>query len=313
MVTDMITMSSVLFCISVYTLYDFWKETDEQKIEKAKNAISKFDKIKTISPGGSTKPDMVTDLTNLKKALEEGASIDKENDLQYHNKITEIEDYLVKSDELKRQKDKALEDIEMSKITKISEQQSKSLSAVTARKIVGQFNTMKDEQKIDEICKYAKSSTAEDKYIYEELQKTPFYKQNTKKIVATCGGTLKEYQKELDQEQRVKDYEIKLTKAITDGNRDELIRLLEEVCKMGITGKDQQEIFDKIKGYDNKIRELGLTPENICALGPPAPLGSETKRIVTMLREARAKMSNPSPSPSSGQEPPGQVSSGQAP
>lgn len=298
MVTGMITMSGVLFCISVYTLYDFWRETDEQKIEKAKNAISQFDKIKTLSPGGSPKPDIKNDLTKLKKALEEGATINKDNDLEYYNKITEIEDYLVKSDALKEAKEKAIQDIEMSKLVKNSEQQSKSLSAIKARRLVEQFNTMKDQQKIDEICKYAKSSTPEDKYIYEELQKTPFYKQNTKKIVATCSGTLDVYTENLDQEQRIKEYYSEFELAFKRKDPVDILGVLEKVCDLGIKDSYRRQIFEKIiEHYGESIRNLGLEPTRLCALGGPP--GGAKKQVTLLIEQLRARTDKPSsPSPS---------------
>lgn len=315
MVTGMITMSGVLFCISVYTLYDFWRETDEQKIEKAKNAISQFDKIKTLSPGGSPKPDIKADLTKLKKALEEGATINKDNDLEYYNKITEIEDYLVKSDALKEAKEKAIKDIEMSKLLKNSEQQSKSLSAITARRLVEQFNTMKDQQKIDEICKYAKSSTPEDKYIYEELQKTPFYKQNTKKIVATCSGTLDVYTETLDQEQRVKEYYNEFEIAFKRKDPVDILGVLEKVCDLGIKDSYRRQIFEKIiEHYGESIRNLGLEPNRLCA--PGGPSAGAKKQVTLLIDQLRATM-NKSPvqaSPvqaSPAQAPPLQVPPGQ--
>ena len=310
MVTGMITMSGVLFCISVYTLYDFWRETDEQKIEKAKNAISQFDKIKTLSPGGSPKPDIKNDLTKLKKALEEGATINKDNDLEYYNKITEIEDYLVKSDALKEAKEKAIQDIEMSKISKGSEQQSKSLSAITARRLVEQFNTMKDDDKINEICKYAKSSTPEDKYIYEELQKTPFYKQNTKKIVATCSGTLDVYTENLDQEQRVKEYYNEFELAFKRKDPVDILGVLEKVCDLGIKDSYRTQIFEKIiEHYGNSIRNLGIEPTRLCA--PGGPPGSSKKQLTLLIEQLRATTAKPSPPPGQAspvQAPPGQAS-----
>lgn len=310
-VTGMITMSSVLFCISVYTLYDFWRETDEQKIEKAKNAISQFDKIKTLSPGGSPKPDIKNDLTKLKKALEEGATINKDNDLEYYNKITEIEDYLVKSDALKEAKEKAIRDIEMSKLVKNSEQQSKSLSAITARRLVEQFNTMKDDDKINEICKYAKSSTPEDKYIYEELQKTPFYKQNTKKIVATCSGTLDEYTETLAQEQLVKKYYNEFELAFKRKDPVDILGSLETICELRIKDSYRTQIFEKIiEHYGNSIRNLGIEPTRLCA--PGGPPGNSKRQLTLLIEQLRARTDKPSPqSPQS--PPPVQASPGQVP
>ena len=296
MVTGMITMSGVLFCISVYTLYDFWRETDEQKIEKAKNAISQFDKIKTLSPGGSPKPDIKNDLTKLKKALEEGATINKDNDLEYYNKITEIEDYLVKSDALKEAKEKAIRDIEMSKLVKNSEQQSKSLSAITAQRIVAEFDKKEKDAKIDEICKYTKSSTPEDKYIYEALQKTEFYQKNKDLIVATCGGeqaiylykTLKQY-KEAQAKQDI------LT----------ILQTIEKVCKSNLEGKYRTEFFNEVnlrKEYFWTNFQLDIT--RACEhIGPPG-----TKKLfITDIIEKHIASQSPV------QAPPGQASPVQAP
>lgn len=293
MVTGMITMSGVLFCISMYTLYDFWRETDEQKIEKAKNAISQFDKIKTLSPGGSAKPGMAVDLIKLKKSLEEGATIDKDNDLEYHNKITEIEDYLVKSKGLEDARNKALQDIEASKISKGSEQQAKSLATVKAKQLLTQLNTMKDEQKIDVICEYAKSSTPEDKYIYEELQKTQFYKQNTKKIVATCSGTLDVYTETLEQEKRVKEYYNQFEIAFKRKDPVDIVGVLETICELEIKDSYRKQIFEKIiEDYGESIRNLGLEPTRLCAPGGPS---AGAKKQVTLIKDQLRETMNKSP------------------
>ena len=308
-VTGMITMSGVLFCISVYTLYDFWRETDEQKIEKAKNAMSQFDKIKTLSPGGSAKAGMEVDLIKLKKSLEEGATIDKDNDLEYYNKITEIEDYLAKSKGLEDARNKALQDIEASKISKGSEQQAKSLATVKAKQLLKDFDNITDEnEKIKSICKYAKSTIPEEQYIYQELQKTDFYKdeKNKRLINATCSDRLKEYKEELDQEQRVKDYYNEFKDTFRRDNPLDTLGVLEKVCELKIQDSYRIQIFEKIiKHYGESIRNLGLDPTRPCALGGPP--GSYKKQVTELIEKLRARTDKPSPPPV--QAPPGQASS----
>ena len=306
MATGMITMSAVLFCISVYTLYDFWKETDEQKIQKAKDALAQFEKIAKLSPGGSAKPGMATDLAKLKTALDEGAKLDKENDLEYYNKITEIDDFLEKSKGLEEARNKALQDIEASKMSKGSEQQAKSLATVKSKQLLNEFDNITDEsKKIDEICKYAVSEKQEDKLVYDALKQTEFYKQNSKKIQATCGKTLDEYNESLAQEQRVQYYYGQFEIAFKKKDSVDILGVLESICNLGIKDSYRTQIFSKIiEHYGESIRNLGLDSARLCATGGPSPGGK--KQVTLLIEQLRARTDKPSP-PSSPSPPPVQV------
>ena len=72
--------------------------------------------------------------------------------------------------------------------------------------------------------------------------------------------------------------------------------------------KSRIEIFEKIiEHYGNSIRNLGIEPTRLCALGGPP--GSSKKQLTLLIEQLRARTDKPSP-PSS---PPGQASPVQAP
>ena len=68
--TGMIVMSSGLFLYSMYVLYNFWKETDEQKLENAKKAIKEFNKIKDKIPGGDGNQTTTEKIDEFRKSVE---------------------------------------------------------------------------------------------------------------------------------------------------------------------------------------------------------------------------------------------------
>jgi len=274
-VTGMISMSAVLFCISVYVLYDFWKETDEQKIQKAKDAVVEFEKIRTISPAGSRKPGMASNLTSLKKALEDGAKLDPEKDAEYYEKMEEIQAYLEKSEGLREEKDKQFQEIELSKLTKSAEQQEKSLSAINAKKLLKDFDSITDQnEKIKAICKYAKS----DQQVYEALKQTPFYKTNSERIEAVCGGkqTLLLY----DMLEKYKGAQEK---------RDNLtiLQTIEEVCKSDLEQSYRTEFFNEVNKKAEFFRtNFGLDIRKACEFnGPPSFPGSIPKLVISAAIE----------------------------
>jgi hypothetical protein len=284
-VTGMISMSAVLFCISVYVLYDFWKETDEQKIQKAKDAVVEFEKIRTISPAGSPKAGMASDLTRLKKALEDGAKLDPEKDLEYYNKMEEIQTYLEKSEGLREAKDKALQEIELSKVTKSAEQQAKSLSAINAKTLLKDFDSIKDDnEKIKAICKYAKS----DQQVYEALKQTPFYKTNSEKIEAICGGKQTAY---------LYDMLEKYKGAQEKRDNITILRTIEEVCKSDLEQSYRTEFFNEVnKKAQFFMTNFGLDIRKVCDLsGPPSPFPGSIPKLVISASIENYTASQPSP------------------
>lgn len=303
-VTGMISMSAVLFCISVYVLYGFWKETDEQKIQKAKDAFARFEKITAFKADGLDNAKIISELPTLKKALEEGANLDPEKYLVYTGKIADIQTYLEKSEEIRKGNYNKLQEIELSKVTKSAEQNAQTLSAINAKTLLKDFDSIKDDnEKIKAICKYAKS----DQQVYDALKQTEFYKTNSKKIDATCSGTLDAYTDKLAQEQRVKKYYNEFEIALKKGDPVDILGSLDKVCGLQIKDSYKDQILEKIVGdYGKTITGYGVDIRQVCGISG-IPGTSSTRRlqelIETFHKKSASSKAPPVQAPSPAQAP----------
>ena len=274
-VTGMISMSAVLFCISVYVLYDFWKETDEQKIQKAKDAFARFEKIKAFKADGLDDAKIISELPTLKKALEEGANLDPEQYLVYTGKIADIQTYLEKSEEIRKGNYNQLQEIELSKVTKSAEQNAQTLSAINAKKLLKDFDSITDKhEKIEAICKYAKS----DQQVYEALKQTQFYKTNSERIEAICGG---------EQTLLLYDMLEKYKGALEKRDDLTILQTIEKVCKSDLEQSYRTAFFNEVNKKADFFRtNFFLDIRKACDfIGPPSISGSTPKLVISAAIE----------------------------
>lgn len=279
--TGMIVVSTMLTLASIYVFYDFWRETDEQKIENAKKAITEFDKIKTKLGDGDGSPLTTSRLKELEKMLKnaDGLSPDTLENIEIKEKSNDIETLIEKN----KQKEIDLK-------TKYTDLQNSKMNE-SARKIKeGQMNsTLKnfqaknDVEKFKFICENKKDPQLYDK-LMEQIKDNASLKAH---VEACCEGETEPKCIEFDKKQAEQKSENakktilqeKAKKYYDDfeknkGKQLEQLKIIKQICD---EKESEQPIYlEKIlHDYGRKLKG-DLNATDIC-LEKTGPISSITK------------------------------------
>jgi len=277
--TGMITMSSGLFLYSMYVLYDFWKETDEQKLQNAKNAIDEFKKIKSRIPDGDGNQKTTEKIEEFRKAIEKADGLGETTveNIEFKESLGELDAFIEKNYIKKEALSEKLKSVELDRLTG---SRKKEMELALSDKLK-EFNTLPDDQKIKFICDNKK-----DLQLYEKLKQTEFYikfdkfNQNKFDICTQDGKAAYDKDKQIEDSLRKRWEILKDTIKFRVYNEEnkynpDLLEFIDDICK-----KNKNGIFNKEELYD--LNKLGLAKfHELCG-----DLQEDKRSILSKIKES---------------------------
>ena len=249
----MIGMSVLLLISSIIVIYNFWKKTDEERLdeaEKAKASLSKIDD-KVI---GEAPVSLYKKLDEIELSLSQAKGLydDELDNAQVENLIESVK---LKKTALNNAVSRKKADLESEK-AKLQEVLSSQTNSIKRQRdndiAMHDFIDKSDADKFEYFCKIKKEGDNPD--LLKKLQATPFYKDNSKKLDDVCsisGGKVDLIEK--------RDKLIGEWHSLPDDNTSR-INFLDKLCsKENQTDNIGKLVLEKLKVDDQiELTKMGL-------------------------------------------------------